>query len=629
MRLTDSVALAGRTAPSRVIFGPHETNLARERAISDRHVAYYQRRAAGGAGVIVTEIASVLPDDWPYERAPLAADSGPGWAAVVAACRPALVIAGLGHAGSQGSSAYSQSVLWGPSRVADVVSREMPMEMEKAEISALVRGFADAAALAVEAGVDGVEINAGQHSLLRQFLSGLTNQRGDEWGQNKAKLLLSVISVVREAVGDRIVGVRLGADELAPWAGITPDLSEETVLAIDADYLVPVTGSAMSVSATRPDLHTEPGFNLDLCRRLRTGSTLLVLQGSVVDAGQAQAALDDGAADLVEMTRAQIADPDVVLHVRNGSVARPCVLSNQRCQVRDNRNPIVTCVVEPHSGHELTEVLPDPPLEHGRVLVVGGGPAGMEAARLLATWGQQVRLVERKARLGGALRLAARVHGRLATFADWQESELERLGVEVVTGTVVSELDGEERVLVATGAKAAPPSYAVETGAVVLTAAELLSADEFPDGPVVVYDPIGGPIGVGVAELLAARGRGTAIVTQDQVAGTLLAITGDLANANTRLQQAGVRRVLSSRLRIAGDGFAVLENTFTGEQRKVACAALIDCGYLVPDETFVGGRPGLVRAGDCVAPRTVHEAVLEGRRGAALLMARIPAGRFG
>src|SRR5271154_3903819 len=117
--LVEPVSVAGRTAPSRVVFGPHETNLGRGRAISDRHVAYYEARAAGGAGIVVTETASVHPSDWPYERAPLAAE----------ACQPpgALVRAGLGHCGSQGSSAYSQSVMWAPSRVADVVSREMPV----------------------------------------------------------------------------------------------------------------------------------------------------------------------------------------------------------------------------------------------------------------------------------------------------------------------------------------------------------------------------------------------------------------------------------------------------------------------------------------------------------------------
>src|SRR5439155_23004074 len=118
MRLTEPVTLAGRAASSRVMFGPHETNLGHGRALSPRHVAYYQRRAAGGAGVIVTEVASVHACDWPYERAPLAADCQDGWHRIAAACQPAgsLVLAGLGHTGLQGSSAYSQAALWAPSR---------------------------------------------------------------------------------------------------------------------------------------------------------------------------------------------------------------------------------------------------------------------------------------------------------------------------------------------------------------------------------------------------------------------------------------------------------------------------------------------------------------------------------
>jgi 2,4-dienoyl-CoA reductase-like NADH-dependent reductase (Old Yellow Enzyme family) len=201
--LTDPLDLGPRRAPSRVMFGPHETNLTRDRGISARHVEYYARRAAGGCGVIVTETASVHPSDWPYERAPLATDCGPGWAHVVTACRPhgALVLAGLGHAGMQGSSAFSQSALWAPSRVPDATSRELPMEMAGSEIDAVIGGFAAAAALAAGADLDGVEINAGQHSLLRQFHSGLTNQRGDDYGQDRLLLTERVLRAARDAVG--------------------------------------------------------------------------------------------------------------------------------------------------------------------------------------------------------------------------------------------------------------------------------------------------------------------------------------------------------------------------------------------------------------------------------------------
>jgi 2,4-dienoyl-CoA reductase-like NADH-dependent reductase (Old Yellow Enzyme family) len=296
-----------------VLFGPHVTNLGAERSISHRHVAYYRERAAGGAGVIVCETASVHVSDWPYERAPLASDCGAGWRAVADACRPfgSLVLASLGHAGAQGSSAYSQRELWGASAIPDVVTREVPYALEQPEIDALVDGFAAAAALAVASGLDGVEIEAGQHSLLRQFRSGLTNLRADAHGRDRSLLLRSVVAAVRAALGDGVLGLRLCCDELAPWAGITP--ADAVDFAVD--YVVPVRGSGLSVGATRPDHHTPPGFNRALSAQVRTAVDVpVVLQGSVVDPVMAQAALDAGEVDLVEMTRALIADPFLVAH---------------------------------------------------------------------------------------------------------------------------------------------------------------------------------------------------------------------------------------------------------------------------------------------------------------------------
>jgi 2,4-dienoyl-CoA reductase (NADPH2) len=631
MLVLEPVALGSRTARNRVVFGPHETNLARRRALSDRHVAYYARRAAGGAGVIVVETASVHTSDWPYERAPLAADCRDGWRAVKAACGDALVLASLGHAGGQGSSAYNQLPLWAPSRVPDVATREVPKEMEPDDIAAVVDGFEDAARLAVaSSGLDGVEVNAGQWSLVRQFLSGLTNVRADEWGEDRTRFARDVIAAVRRGAGpDAVVGLRLSCDELAPWAGVTPEMAVDLArqLVDGVDYVTVVRGSIFTTSATRPDTHVEPGFNLALARTIRAAlppHVVVVAQGSIVDVVQAESAVADGACDAVEMTPAQIAVPDLVRKTAAGDAdrVRPCILCNQACQVRDARNPIVSCVVEPSAGHE-TE---DPEwvtrtASPADVLVVGGGVAGLECARVAALRGHRVTLVERSTSLGGMTRVAAAGARRapLARYVDWLEAELGRAGVKVETGREVTvdeiaAFDGD--VVLCTGSRPGRRTYEVDTGAVVVDAPDAL-AKRLPDGPIAVWDPIGGPIAISIAELLRSDGREVALVTPDLIPGNELSRTGDLAPANTRLQSAGVALEKRSLLRRVSAGTIELEDRFTGERRTRAAAALVDAGHRLPDDRLwrtTGGR--LRRAGDAVAPRTIHEATLEGRRAA-------------
>lgn len=679
--LLDPLTIGPRTAPNRVMFGPHETNLGRGRAISDRHVAYYERRARGGAGILITEEAAVHPSDWPLERAPLASECGPGWADVVDACRPhgTVVLAALGHSGGQGSSHWSQRELWAPSRVPEVNTREVPKWMEASDIAEVIDGFAAAALLAVESGCDGVEINAGQFSLVRQFLSGLTNQRDDEWGADKVLFARQVLAAVRSAVGDdAIVALRLSCDELAPWAGITPEMATGIAAEIASagssdtgsshsgagigtaraggriDLLTVVKGSIFSIGATKPDGHTAPGFNLDLTRSIRDAvhavagdRVSVVAQGSIVDVGQAEWAIADGVADAVEMTRAQLADAELVNKARAGTPERirPCVLCNQTCSVRDNRNPIVTCVVDPTTGYETVDAaVPEPgqvsdALSTGvPVTVVGGGVAGLEAARVAALFGHRVELVERSNELGGAARATALLPGRqrFALFADWLAHECERLGVTVRTGASLGAdaLDAAgsaslgvdaAHVVLATGGRPGEPTFAIDAGAdggavVVLTPTQVLSdPSSVPEGPVLVWDPIGGPIGIGVAEQLAAMGHEVHIATPDQIVGNELARAGDLGPANARLAQAGVVMHKRAVLRRVGPGGAALEDRFNAEVTQVDVACVVDAGHRLPDDELwaqvhptLGSRASQI--GDSVAPRTVAEAVLEGRR---------------
>ncbi len=638
MQLLDPVTLGGRPVGNRLMFGPHETNLGRGRAISERHVAYYARRAQGGCGLIVTEFASVHAQDWPYERAPLAAECGPGWAAVVEACTPhaAVVLAGLGHAGLQGSSAYSQRELWGPSPVPEVAGREVPKEMEDEDIEAVVAGFAAATRIAMEAGCAGVEINAGQHSLIRQFLSGLTNLRADEYGTDKVRFAREVLAAVRTEARGGIVGLRLSCDELAPWAGLTPEsataVAAELAEAGLVDYVAVVRGSIFSVAATRPDGHTPPAFNTDLARAVRSGVGVpVVLQGSVVDLAEAEAAITSGAADLVEMTRAQLADPDLARKAAIGESPRPCILCNQTCIVRDPRNMLVSCVVEPSSGYETSEPDAIPPARRPQdVLVVGAGPAGLETARAAAVAGHRVRLIDRAQHSGGAVRIAAAASGRerLRAIVDWLDAECRRLGVSIELGVEADPayLDNAEaageRVVLCNGGQPGARAYTLESEAVsaaVVGADELLAShlgQGLPDGPILVWDPIGGPVGISVAETLVAAGIEVTLVTPDLLVGNELARSGDLAPAGTRLQAAGVTLIRRSVLSGVRPGVADLVDRFTGEAREVKASLVVDAGHRLPADALWRARPQLTRAGDAVAPRTIYEAVLEGRRAA-------------
>ncbi len=647
VKLLEPLNLGMLQAPNRIIFGPHETNLGSGRSLSDAHVAYYQRRAAGGAGIIVTEEASVHQSDWPYERSPLALQCADGWESIASACSAegSLVLAAIGHAGGQGTSHWSQRELWAPSRVPEVNSREIPKWMEPEDIAQVIDGFAAAALLAVQSGCDGVEINAGQYSLVRQFLSGLTNQRSDQWGGDRRLFLTQVLTAVRSAIGpEKLLAVRLSCDELAPWAGITPEQAPELAAEIahepqegPIDLLTVVRGSIYSVSATRPGGHTPPGFNLELSRavreqvRLATSNRVAVaVQGSIVDVAQAEWALTDGIADAVEMTRAQISDAQLVSKLRSGTAARirPCTLSNQKSQVRDNRNPIVTALGDPLSGYETKDAPPETAAAHRvELTVVGGGPGGLEAARVAAIRGHQVRLFEASDSFGGMVRVAAKGPGwdRLALLVDWLEAECRIEGVELINNHRVTPGELNGHVIVAVGGREGLRAYEQQPGSVVRTAAEALDDPEsLPQGAVLIWDPIGGPIGVALAELLAERGVEVHIATQDNIVGNELARSGDLAPANARLLQAGVHLHPRMLLRSVSAEGATLEDRFSAQRQELPVAVVIDAGHRLPNDALGLELADVARVqassvGDCVAPRTIYEAILEGRRAAIAL----------
>jgi len=256
-RLFQPLKIGPRETCNRILFGSHATNLARHNLLSQQHADYYAARAEGGAGVIVLEEHIIHASDMPYESAVLGYLPSTAQAVTTVVGRihahGALAFVQLNHNGQQSTSGHHQRELWAPSPVPDVASREVPKEMEQADIRTVIDAFAQVARTVTQAGADGVELQIADSSLLRQFLSPLTNQRSDNYGgvlENRLRFVQETLEAVDAAIGtDRVLGVRFCADELAPWAGLTPEQSLEIVrlLAITGriDYVTVTMGSIL------------------------------------------------------------------------------------------------------------------------------------------------------------------------------------------------------------------------------------------------------------------------------------------------------------------------------------------------------------------------------------------------
>src|SRR5262252_8648384 len=448
--LWSPIRLGPVTVRNRIVFSAHLTNYARDGLPTGQHAAYYAARAAGGAGLIITEEHSTHPTDWPYEKLihGFHRDVIPGYRRITDAVHRhgVPIFAQINHNGGQASGMYSRLPVWAPSPVPDPLFREVPKAVTEAEIGEIVAGYATVAGHCVEGGFDGVELQCSHSSIVRGFLSPATNTRTDAYGGSlpaRARILLEIIDAVREAIGlDHALGVRICGDELIE-GGSTLAEAVEVARMVEATGQVDYINTSIGVATAtlfmiEASMSIPPGYALFIANAMRRAVSLPVIGvGRIKDPVQAERALADGHCDLVGVVRGQIADPDFAAKARSGHATeiRTCLSCNQECVGRMGLNRWLGCIENPRTGREAVP-LPPPSRRSRQVIVVGGGPAGLQAAATAAQRGHHVTLLERQPRTGGQVAVAASVPSR-AEFLDVVRNlaaECQRHGVTVRTG---------------------------------------------------------------------------------------------------------------------------------------------------------------------------------------------------
>ena len=554
------------------------------------------------------------------------------------------------------------------SSVREPAHRGFPKEMELADIRRVIAAFAEAARRCKDGGLDGLELEAYGH-LIDQFWSPLVNKRGDAYGGslvNRMRFSIEVLEAIRAKVGDEfIVGIRMtGGEDVDGGLTEADGLAIATTLARTGtiDFINIIKGSIATdeaISHVIPGLGTPIGPALQFAGRFRERLDLPIFHAArIADVATARYAISEGLLDMVGMTRAHMADPHIVRKLEAGQAdrIRPCVGASY-CINRLYEGLDALCIHNPATGREETipHVTPPSTGPRRKVVVVGAGPAGLEAARVAAERGHDVVLLEAAGQPGGQVVLAARAtprRGDLIGIVDWLVSECRHLGVDLRLDTVAQAADvaslGPDVVVVATGGRPRMPALTQGEDLVVGTW-DIIAGSVTPSrGEVLIFDDHGTEDALSCVERMVAAGSSVEIVSPDRHVGQEVTGTAyprylkSFYEAGVRMtpdhRVVAVRRTADRRLEVElSNGYARTMSRRVVDQVVVEHGtepnaeiyfALLDGstnGGELDLEAYLAGRPQesvvngdgtylLFRIGDAVASRNIHAAIYEARR---------------
>jgi len=638
------IKLGPMTLPHRAIMSAHGMGLGEgQEGVSDTLHNYVVARARGGAALLGTESAPVhstsvggalriflFQDDVIPSLARLAE------AVHKAGSKLAITLWHGGHV---------PSFLAGHASVAPTpipnMSREVPRALTRSEIRDMVKAYGAAARRCKQAGLDAVEVQTATSYLLGSFLSPAMNHRTDEYGgsrENRHRIVKDVVAAVRDAVGDSMaVGVRTSTSHHIPYAPVDYDL-EESIAAMKAladtrliDWVSILSGSRWAPDETIPPMDRARPQLRDEARRFRQELGIpIIMAGRIRSPAEAEQLIAEGCADVVAMARTWIAEPEWASKAQSGRVEeiRPCMSCNQACAAFVYAGSPGSCVLNPTSGREAELPPPKPSAKPRRVAVIGGGPGGMEAARVAALQGHQVALYEAGAELGGAMRLAANAPHRdeMRPAVAWWENEIRRLQVRVHLNSTITldKLPEADAVIWAIGAR--PGSTAIWRLRPWLREGipgtkdlphgrDILAGRARAKGNVLVIDEEGGWPAVSLVETLALDPdiTGITVATTERTWGeAALTMTRELGDMTQRIAAIRHLKLLpSTTVETVEGGIAHLRG---GAKIGPFDVIVLSTGTMT-DEV----PEGVVSVGDCVAPRGIWAATLDAAKAARAL----------